>query len=115
MDQITVAAADGAAINVVTLGELVAGRREGGQTLQSELRAFDIQIMDLPSASGPVGGSAYRKYTALRRLSGGGIAPRVPLPDFFIGAHAQVMGWKLATRDIERYALYFPAVTLIHP
>jgi len=39
----------------------------------------------------------------------------MPLPDFFIGAHALVMGWKLATRDTERYRLYFPKVELIEP
>jgi predicted nucleic acid-binding protein len=39
----------------------------------------------------------------------------VPLPDFFIGAHAELMRWKLATRDVERYRLYFPAVELIEP
>jgi predicted nucleic acid-binding protein len=48
-----------------------------------------------------------------RRSSARGKAPSVPLPDFFIGAHAQLMGWKLATRDIERYPIYFPAVELI--
>jgi len=25
------------------------------------------------------------------------------------------MGWKLATRDVERYRVYFPAVGLIAP
>jgi predicted nucleic acid-binding protein len=37
------------------------------------------------------------------------------LPDFFVGAHAELMGWKLATRDMERYRLYFPDVELIEP
>jgi predicted nucleic acid-binding protein len=35
--------------------------------------------------------------------------------DFFIGAHAELLGWKLATRDVERYRIYFPAVELIEP
>jgi hypothetical protein len=47
--------------------------------------------------------------------SAGRKAPSVPLPDFFIGAHAELMGWKLATRDVERYRIYFPAVELIDP
>ena len=42
-----------------------------------------------------------------RRASGGGHAPRIPLPDFFIGAHAETMRWQLATRDGERIAKYF--------
>jgi hypothetical protein len=39
----------------------------------------------------------------------------VPLPDFFIGAHAQVEDWKLVTRDPERVRTYFPTVELIVP
>jgi hypothetical protein len=37
------------------------------------------------------------------------------LADFFIGAHAAVLGYSLITRDIRRYSAYFPAVRLIAP
>jgi predicted nucleic acid-binding protein len=46
---------------------------------------------------------------------GAGKASGVPLPDFFIGAHAELMRWKVATRDVERDRIYFPAVELIEP
>jgi predicted nucleic acid-binding protein len=38
-----------------------------------------------------------------------------PLPDFFIGAHAQVLGVPILTRDAGRYTSYFPSVQLICP
>jgi len=36
-------------------------------------------------------------------------------PDFFIGAHAQVRGCPVLTRDVRRYRTYFPDVALIVP
>jgi hypothetical protein len=50
----------------------------------------------------------------LRYRKGGG-ARRSPLPDFYIGAHAAVAGYRLLTRDAARYRPYFPRLELIAP
>jgi predicted nucleic acid-binding protein len=104
----------GAAINCVTLGELYAGPRRG-ENIEEDMRQAGITVLDLPVAAAAICGRAYRRYRLVRRSSGGGKAPSVPLPDFFIGAHAELMGWKLVTRDVERYRTYFPAVELVEP
>ncbi len=38
-----------------------------------------------------------------------------PLPDFYIGAHAEAKGYQLLTRDPSRYQTYFPKVPLLSP
>jgi hypothetical protein len=40
---------------------------------------------------------------------------RSPLPDFYIGAHAAVVGMQLLTRDTKRCRMYFPKRALIAP
>ncbi len=104
----------GAAINSVTLAELYAGP-ERGHSIEEDMSQAGIAVLDLPFAAAATCGCAYRRYRLVRRRSGGGEAPSIPLPDFFVGAHAELMGWKLATRDMERYRLYFPDVELIEP
>lgn len=38
-----------------------------------------------------------------------------PLPDFYIGAHAAIAGYRVLTRDPARVRTYFPGVPLITP
>jgi hypothetical protein len=106
---------DGVGINALTLAELCSAARVDSEIVQAELQTAAIGIIDLPARAGAICGCAYRRYRLTRARSGGGKAPSVPLPDFFIGAHAELMGWKLAKRDVERYRTYFPAIELIEP
>ena len=55
---------------------------------------------------------AGKSFLAYRRRGG---IKRSPLPDFFIGAHAAVAGYRLLTRDAARYRTYFPSLPLICP
>lgn len=60
----------------------------------------------------PAGFLAGKAFLAYRRRGG----PRsTPLPDFYIGAHAAVVGYSLLTRDRTRYATYFPGLQVISP
>jgi predicted nucleic acid-binding protein len=105
---------EGVALNAIVLAELSVGHNDP-KSIETELRAKGISILDVPAQASLICGNAYDKYRSSRRKSGGGGGSRVPLPDFFIGAHAELMGWKLATRDSERFRLYFPNVELIEP
>lgn len=68
-----------------------------------------IEREALPYAAAFLAGKAFLTY---RRRGG---AKQSPLPDFFIGAHAAIAGYKLMTRGSGRYRSYFPTVDLIVP
>ena len=96
------------AINPIIYAELaVAYRSEAA--LQKALDPWPLVQLPLPYSAGYLSGQAFRTY---RRRGG---AKRSPLPDFYIGAHAQCERLPLLTRDIDRYQSYFPKVKLIHP
>ena len=69
----------------------------------------DFRRLPLPFS---VGFPASRAFQAYRKAGGQRLAP---LPDFFIGAHAEAEGLTLLTRDPTRYRTYFPKVKLICP
>jgi predicted nucleic acid-binding protein len=61
------------------------------EELDDLLPAGDYQREPLPYRAGFAAGKAYLRY----RRSGGG--KRSPMPDFYIGAHAAVAGYRLLT------------------
>ncbi len=63
----------------------------------------------LPYESAFLAGKCFLAY----RRNGG--TRSSPLPDFYIGAHAAVAGYRLLTRDARRFHTYFPHVRLICP
>ena len=105
---------DGAAVNAVSLAEACVGDAEP-QTVANRVRRWGIAVLDVPAAASEVCARAYLAYRMRRKAESGREAPSVPLPDFFIGAHAQIMGWTLATADEDRFETYFPTIPLRSP
>ena len=79
------------------------------EALDDTLEKLGLTIMELPRPALFLAGKAFVRY---RRA--GGKKSNV-LADFFIGAHAAVIGCPLLTRDTNRYQRYFPSVKLIAP
>lgn len=77
--------------------------------LDAILARLKVRRADLPWEAAHLAGQAFLKY----RRKGG--VKTSPLPDFYIGAHAQSAGLTLLTRDASRYRTYFPKVRLIAP
>ncbi len=67
------------------------------------------RLEDLPREALYLAGKAYRQYRERKGTRTGVLA------DFFIGAHAAVLGIPVLTRDVARIHTYFPTVTLISP
>ena len=105
---------DGAAVNPVVLAEYMIGEQEPG-TVVARLSGFGISILDVPFGVSLRCSTAYARYLENRRQQAVPPAPRLPLPDFFIGAHAAVLKLPLVTVDHDRYRTYFPEVELITP
>lgn len=82
MEQVEAAiAGEGGGINAVTLAELCAGSPQPAD-IAPEIIRLGLVIVDLPVTASEICGRAYRRYVQARRASGGGAAPKIPLPDF---------------------------------
>lgn len=79
------------------------------EAMDETLGFMEIPMVEIPKAALFLAGKAFVQY---RRK--GGTKTNV-LGDFFIGAHAAVSGLPVLTRDVRRYAHYFPSVRLVSP
>ena len=95
-------------INPLIYAEVSVGYRRI-EDLEVALPADLFRRDQLPYEAAFLAGKCFAEY---RRRGGGG---RSPLPDFYIGAHAAVAGFRLLTRDAARYRTYFPTVPVIAP
>ena len=95
-------------INPIVYAEVSTGFKRI-EDLDETIPASDFEREPLPYQAGFVAGKAFLIY----RKRGG--VRHSPLPDFYIGAHAAVSGYRLLTRDASRFRTYFPSVELIAP
>lgn len=95
-------------INPIIYAEVSVGY-ERVEELERSLPANIYHREPLPFDSAFLAGKAFLMY----QLRGG--KKWTPLPDFYIGAHAAVAGYRLLTRDAKRYRTYFPKLELICP
>lgn len=100
--------AGGVALNPIIYAEVSLAFAHA-QELDAELRRLDIAKLPLPYGAAFLAARAFARY----RKEGG--ERRSPLPDFYIGAHAQFESLRLLTRDARRYRTYFPEVVLNEP
>jgi predicted nucleic acid-binding protein len=95
-------------INPIVYGE-VSIRYTRIEELDAALPRESFDREPIPYEAAFLAGKAHRAYK-----DRGGVKLS-PLPDFFIGAHAAVVGYQLLTRDAARYRTYFPKLDLIAP
>ena len=96
------------AINPIIYAELSLSY-ESIETLDARVADLELTLREVPRAALFLAGQAFRRY----RRAGGGRSG--VLPDFFIGAHAAVLGCAILTRDVARYRAYFPTLELLTP
>lgn len=95
-------------LNPIIYAELAAHFASAAE-LDHFLRPTLFKRLPLPYEAGFRASRAFLEY---RRAGGARLSP---LPDFYIGAHAEQAGLTLVTRDAARYRTYFPKVKLVTP
>lgn len=79
------------------------------EALDDAIEKLGLSLLEIPRPALFLAGKAFAQY---RKQDG---KANNVLADFFIGAHAAVLGCPLLTRDARRYQSYFPKVKLIAP
>jgi len=98
----------GLLINPVVYAELCFGS-PSAQFVDDVVRKFGLTYQEIPRQGLFRAAKAFARYRARRGTKVS------PLPDFFIGGHAEAAGIALLTRDTDRMNTYFPGVRLICP
>lgn len=93
------------------------GQRARGAagTLHPTPGNIGLTLLPLPVSAARPAARSYAVYLDRLKTEGKVAKSKIPLGDFLIGAHAEVEGMSLVTRDPARVSVYFPAVKLIQP
>ncbi|MBM4164838.1 MAG: type II toxin-antitoxin system VapC family toxin [Lentisphaerae bacterium] len=98
----------GLVINPVVYAELCFGS-PSTEFVDDVVRKFGLNYQEIPRQGLFRAAKAFGRYRTRRGTK------TSPLPDFFIGGHAEAAGIPLLTRDTNRMSTYFPGVRLICP
>lgn len=105
---------EGAAVDSVALCEAIGDARDRIAAVNA-VAGWGVELVSVPPTVAVPAAAAFATYRARCRTDGIPRTERMPLPDFLFGAHAEVTGMSIATRDTARFQTYFPRVTLISP
>jgi predicted nucleic acid-binding protein len=95
-------------INPIVYAEVAVGF-DSIELLDHALPPEDFEREALPFPAGFLAGKAFVTY---RRRGGG---KRSPIADFYIGAHASVLGYRVLTRNPAQFRAYFRALDIESP
>lgn len=79
------------------------------EEVEAAIAELGIKVLEIPREALFLTGKVFLQY---RKNKG---TKKLPLPDFFIGAHATVSQLELITRDSAKYNTYYPQLKLIDP
>ena len=95
-------------INPIIFAEVSVGYQKI-EELEASLPPELFRRENLPWEAAFLAGKCFLAY---RRRGGKRTAT---LPDFYIGAHAALAGYRLLTRDVARYRTYYPGLEILVP
>ena len=95
-------------VNPVIWSEIGA-RYTSEEKLEEALEGLELKREAIPFSAAWQAGRAHVRYRKAGRMRDR------TLPDFLIGAHAEVAGHAILTRDPARYRSYFPEIDIIAP
>ena len=100
------------AVSIISIAE-VAPRLGSLDRFNENIGILGAGVQDVTHEGAFLAGQAFSQYRHRRKA--GDTRLTSVLPDFFIGAQAQLLRAKILTRDPRFYRAYFPEVPLITP